>query len=42
MTITKMQNAYSAPDVEVVVAIVELGFSQSNLEDPVENDPMDW
>ena len=36
------QEEYLAPEFEVVEIEVELGFSQSNLEDPDENPEMDW
>ena len=42
MAITKSQNHYSAPEVEVIVTTVEQGFSLSNLENPGEKDPMEW
>lgn len=42
MANTKSQNHYSAPEVEVIVATVEQGFSSSNLENPGEKDPMEW
>lgn len=42
MTFNTTQNGYSAPEVEVIVATVEQGFSMSNLENPEEKDPMDW
>lgn len=33
---------YLAPELEVLKVTVEQGFSQSTLEDPVENPEQDW
>lgn len=33
---------YLTPEVIVVEQTVEVGFAQTNLEDPVENDVLDW
>ena len=41
MTQTKQQH-YLAPEFEVLDIEVEQGFTASNLEDPEENQEMDW
>lgn len=33
---------YLAPDIEVEVIEVEMGFSASNIEDPYENPELEW
>lgn len=39
---TKFYAGYLAPEVEVVEAVVEAGFQESNLEDPVVDDTQSW
>ena len=36
------QEGYLTPEVEVLEVAVEKGFSQSNLEDPVEGPEQSW
>ena len=39
----KLITSYIAPEIEVVEAIVEVGFAtSSNVEDPVENGTQGW
>lgn len=35
-------NCYVAPHFEIVEFEVESGFAQSSLEDPTENDVIEW
>ena len=42
MPFEDVNERYMAPNVEVVECNVECGFVMSNLEDPEENDVMDW
>ena len=39
----KLITSYLAPEIEVIEAIVEVGFAtSSNVEDPVENGTQGW
>ncbi|MBO5672450.1 MAG: hypothetical protein J6R81_04695 [Alistipes sp.] len=33
---------YFAPEVEIVEAVVEAGFQESNLEDPIVDETQSW
>jgi hypothetical protein len=39
---TKFYAGYLAPEIEVVEAVVEAGFQESNLEDPIVDETQSW
>ena len=39
---TKFYESYLAPEVEIVEAVVEAGFQESNLEDPIVDETQSW
>ena len=38
----KYRKEYTSPEVEIVEAVVEAGFQESNLEDPIVDETQSW